>query len=81
MKTERAGSIVVIHKLMRVEDRRVAETAYDVWAQYVVTDPRIPDKVIQETLRLAERVDPRLKQINAPKLFDASFAALLDGGK
>lgn len=81
MKTDRAGSIDVIQKLMRVDDRRVAETAYDVWAQYVVTDPRIPDKVIQETLRLAERVDPRLKQIHAPKLFDASFAALLDSGK
>lgn len=81
MKAERSGSVDVIQKLMRLDDRRVAEAAYDVWAQYVVTDPRIPDKVIQETLRLAERVDPRLKQINVPKLFDASFAAQLDQGK
>lgn len=81
MKSARSGSVDVIQKLMRVDDRQVAETAYDVWAQYVVTDPRIPSKVIQETLRLAERVDPRMKQINVQRLFDMGFANQLESGK
>jgi ABC-type nitrate/sulfonate/bicarbonate transport system substrate-binding protein len=80
MKSERYGSVDVIQRLMRV-DRLVAETAYDIWVQYVVTDPRIPGKVIEETLRIAERVDPRLKQINAARLFDSGFAAELESGK
>jgi NitT/TauT family transport system substrate-binding protein len=80
MKSERFGSVDVIQKLMRV-DRQAAEGAYDVWVQYVVTDPEIPGKLIQETLRLAERVDPRLKQINVPRLFDMGLAAQLDAGK
>ena len=80
MKNDRSGSVDVIQKLMRV-DRPVAETAYDIWVQYVVTDPQIPGKVIQETLRLAERVDPRLKQIAVARLFDMQFAAQLDSGK
>jgi ABC-type nitrate/sulfonate/bicarbonate transport system substrate-binding protein len=80
MKNERSGSVDVIQKLMRV-DRQAAEIAYDVWVQYVVTDPQIPGKVIQETLRLAEKVDPRLKQINVPRLFDMGFAAQLEAGK
>jgi hypothetical protein len=80
MKSDRSGSVDVIQKLMRVE-RPVAETAYDIWVQYVVTDPQIPGKVIQETLRLAERVDPRLKQINVPRLFDMQCAAQLESGK
>jgi hypothetical protein len=80
MKSERSGSVDVIQRLMRVE-RPVAETAYDIWAQYVVTDPRIPDKVIEETLRLAERVDPRQKQINVSRLFDMKFATELESGK
>lgn len=81
MKNERSGSVNVIQKLMRLDDRRIAETAYDVWVQYIVTDPQIPGKVIQETLRLAERVDPRLKQINVTRLFDMGFAAQLELGK
>ena len=80
MKSDRSGSVDVIQKLMRAE-RPVAETAYDIWVQYVVTDPQIPGKVIQETLRLAERVDPRLKQINVPRLFDMQCAAQLESGK
>jgi NitT/TauT family transport system substrate-binding protein len=80
MKSERSGSVDVIQKLMRV-DRAVAEAAYDIWVQYVVTDPQIPGKVIEETLRVAERVDPRLKQINVARLFDAGFAAELESGK
>jgi ABC-type nitrate/sulfonate/bicarbonate transport system substrate-binding protein len=80
MKSERSGSVDVIQKLMRVE-RQAAEVAYDVWVQYVVTDPQIPGKVIQETLRLAEKVDPRLKQINVSRLFDMGFAAQLEAGK
>jgi ABC-type nitrate/sulfonate/bicarbonate transport system substrate-binding protein len=80
MKSERSGSVDVIQKLMRV-DRQAAETAYDVWVQYVVTEPEIPGKVIQETLRLAERMDPRLKQINVSRLFDMGLAAQLDAGK
>jgi hypothetical protein len=81
MKSERSGSMDVIQRLMRIDDRQVAETAYDIWVQYVVTDPQIPGKVIQETLRLAERVDPRLKQINVQRLFDMGFAAQLESGK
>jgi len=47
----------------------------------VVTDPQIPAEVIQETLRLAARIDPRLKQINVLRLFDMGFAAELEIGK
>jgi NitT/TauT family transport system substrate-binding protein len=80
MKSERSGSVDVIQRLMRV-DRQVAEAAYDIWVQYVVTDPQIPGKVIEETLRVAERVDPRLKQINVARLFDSGFVAELESGK
>ena len=80
MKSDRSGSVDVILKLMRLNDRRVAEAAYDVWAQYVVTDPRIPAKAIQETLRLAERIDPRMKQVNVQKLFDMGLANQLESG-
>ena len=80
MKSERSGSVDVIQRLMRV-DSQVAEAAYDIWVQYVVTDPQIPGKVIEETLRVAERVDPRLKQINVARLFDSGFAAELESGK
>lgn len=76
MKNDRKGSVEVIQKLMKV-DRQAGESAYDVWAQYVVTNPQIPAKIVQETLKLAERVDPRLKQIDTKKFFHTELAGSL----
>lgn len=82
MKGNRQGSVEVIQKLMKVDDKQVAEFAYDIWQQYVVPDPQIPAGVISETLKLAERVDPRMRQIDVRKLFDRELVAnISEAGK
>lgn len=75
VKTDKAGSVQAIQKIMRVSDKRVAETSYEVLKESIVTDPRIPSEAIRESLKLVERTDPRVKTIDLNKIFDPRLAA------
>ncbi|HEX9444847.1 MAG TPA: ABC transporter substrate-binding protein [Candidatus Binatia bacterium] len=75
LKTNRAGSVQVIQKIMKVANPRVAETSYDILKDEVVTDPRIPSEVIQQSLKLAVRSDARVKNIDLARAFDPRIAA------
>src|ERR1051326_1366031 len=75
MKNNRAGSIQVIQKIMKVSNPKVAETSYDILKDEVVTDPRVPNDVVQQSLKLAVRSDPRVKNIDLAKTLDLRLAA------
>ena len=75
MKNNRAGSIQVIQKVMKVSNPKVAETSYEILKDEVVTDPRVPNDVVQQSLKLAVRSDPRVKNIDLAKTLDLRLAA------
>ncbi|HEY6200169.1 MAG TPA: ABC transporter substrate-binding protein [Candidatus Binatia bacterium] len=75
MKNNRAGSIQVIQKVMKVSNPKVAETSYEILKDEVVTDPRVPNDVVQQSLKLAVRSDPRVKNIDLAKALDLRLAA------
>ncbi len=75
MKNNRTGSIQVIQKIMKVSNPKVAETSYDILRDEVVTDPRVPNDVVQQSLKLAVRSDPRVKNIDLAKALDLRLAA------
>ena len=75
MKNNRAGSIQVIQKVMKVSNPKVAETSYEILKDEVVTDPRVPNDVVQQSLQLAVRSDPRVKNIDLAKALDLRLAA------
>ena len=82
MKTNKAGTVQVIQKIMRVSDRQVAETSYEILREQVVTDPRIPADVIQQSIKLAVRSDARVKNVDVAKAFDMRVARrVMESGK
>jgi len=82
MKTNKAGAIQVIQKIMKVDDRQVAETSYEILKEELVTDPRIPAEVIQQSLKLAIRSDPRVKNIDLGRAVDMRLAnRIMESGK
>ncbi|MGH7826363.1 MAG: ABC transporter substrate-binding protein [Candidatus Binatia bacterium] len=82
LKTNKSGSIQVIQKMMKVNDPHVAEASYEILKESVVTDPRVPAEVIQQSMKLASRSDARVKNIDVNKVFDSRLAnRLLESGK
>ncbi|GEM_PF-6248108 len=75
LKNNRAGSVQVIQKVMKVSNPKVAETSYDILKDEVVTDPRVPNDVVQQSIKLAVRSDPRVKNIDLAKALDLRLAA------
>jgi NitT/TauT family transport system substrate-binding protein len=74
MKANKAGTVQVIQKIMRVNDRQMAENSYDILKEELVTDPRIPADVIEQSIKLAVRSDPRVKNIDINKAVDRRIA-------
>jgi hypothetical protein len=60
---------------MKVSNPKVAETSYEILKDEVVTDPRVPNDVVQQSLKLAVRGDPRVKNIDLAKALDLRLAA------
>jgi NitT/TauT family transport system substrate-binding protein len=82
MRANKPGSVQVIQRLMKVDDKQVAETSYEVLKESLVTDPRIPIEAIRQSLKLVERTDPRVKNIDVNRVFDLKLAtALSESGK
>jgi ABC-type nitrate/sulfonate/bicarbonate transport system substrate-binding protein len=75
MKTNKPGSVQVVQKIMKVSDPKVAETSYEILKDSVETDPRVPPNVIQQSLKLASRNDPRVKNVDSGRAFDMRLAA------
>jgi ABC-type nitrate/sulfonate/bicarbonate transport system substrate-binding protein len=74
MKANKSGTVEVIQKIMKMNDKQVAETSYEILKDSVVTDPRIPADVIQQSIKLAMRSDPRVKNLDAGKAVDMRIA-------
>lgn len=74
MKANKAGAIEVIQKMMKVNDGQVAEGAYEVLKETLVSDPRIPVDAIRQSLKLTVRSDGRVKNIDVNKVFDMKIA-------
>jgi hypothetical protein len=53
-----------------LNDKQIAERSYDILAEDVVTDPRIPAEVIQQSIKLAARSDARVKNIDVSRAVD-----------
>ena len=82
MKANRAGSIQVIQKMMKVNDPNVAEGSYDVLKETLVSDPRIPADAIRQSIKLTARSDGRVKNIDVNKVFDMKTAdRITESGK
>jgi len=82
MKTNKTGAVQVIQKIMKLSDRQVAETSYEILKESVVTDPRIPAEVIQQSMKLATRSDARVKNVDVAKAFDMRLASrVMESGK
>jgi hypothetical protein len=82
MKADKAGTVQVIQKIMKISDRQVAETAYEILKESVVTDPRIPVDVMQQSIKLAMRSDPRVKNVDLSKAVEMRLASkAMDGAK
>ena len=82
MKTNKPGAIEIIQKIMKVSDRQVAETSYEILKQELVTDPRIPAEVIQQSLKLAARSDARVKNVDLNRAVDMRLAnRIMESGK
>jgi ABC-type nitrate/sulfonate/bicarbonate transport system substrate-binding protein len=80
MKANKSGTVQVIQKIMKMNDRQVAETSYEILKGSVVTDPRIPADVIQQSMKLAMRSDPRIKNLDIGKAVDMRIANRVMGG-
>lgn len=82
MKTNKAGTVQVIQKIMRVNDRQMAENSYEILKEEIVTDPRIPADVIQQSIKLAVRNDSRVKNVEISKAVDMRIAnRIMEAGK
>ncbi len=81
VKTDKSGSVAVIQKLMRVRDRQVAETSYEVLKDTISTDPRMPAEAIRQSVNLVERTDPRVKTIDLNTAFSQTLAVSIAAGK
>ena len=82
MKANKAGSIQVIQKMMKVNDPNVAEGSYDVLKETLVSDPRIPADAIRQSIKLTGRSDGRVKNIDVNKVFDMKTAdRITESGK
>jgi ABC-type nitrate/sulfonate/bicarbonate transport system substrate-binding protein len=82
MKTNKAGSIQVIQKIAKLNDRQIAERSYEILKEDVVTDPRIPSEVIQQSMKLAVRSDARVKNVDLSKAVDLRIAnRIMEPGK
>ena len=74
MKANKEGSIQVIQKISKLNDKKIAERSYEILAEDVVTDPRIPSEVIQQSIKLAARSDARVKNIDVGRAVDMAIA-------
>jgi ABC-type nitrate/sulfonate/bicarbonate transport system substrate-binding protein len=82
MKTNKAASIQVIQKISKLNDKQVAERSYDILKEDVVTDPRIPPEVIQQSIKLAARSDARVRGVDTAKAVDMAVAnRIMESGK
>jgi ABC-type nitrate/sulfonate/bicarbonate transport system substrate-binding protein len=82
MKANKPGAVQVIQKIMKMNDKQVAETAYEILKDSVVTDPRVPTDVIQQSIKLAMRSDPRVQNIEISKALDMRIAnRVMEGAK
>src|SRR4029077_181816 len=82
MKANKAGSIQVIQKISKLSDKQVAERSYEILKEDVVTDPRIPPEVIQQSIKLAARSDARVKNVDVAKAVDLGVAnKIMESGK
>jgi len=82
MKANKAGSIQVIQKISKLNDKQVAERSYDILKEDVVTDPRIPAEVIHQSIKLAARSDGRVKNVDISKAVDLGVAnRIMESGK
>jgi ABC-type nitrate/sulfonate/bicarbonate transport system substrate-binding protein len=82
MKTNKAGTVQVIQKVMKMNDAQIAEASYEILSQSVVTDPRIPADVIQQSMKLVVRNDPRVKNVDIGKAVDMRIAnKIMEAGK
>jgi NitT/TauT family transport system substrate-binding protein len=82
MKTNKTGSIEVIQKIMKLSDKQVAETSYEILKEEVVIDPRIPAAVIEQSMKLAVRSDARVKNVDLSKAVDLRIAnSIMEPGK
>jgi hypothetical protein len=82
MKRNKAGSIQVIQKISKLNDNQIAERSYEILAEDVVTDPRIPAEVIQQSIKLAARSDGRVKNVDVSRAVDMVIAnKIMESGK
>jgi NitT/TauT family transport system substrate-binding protein len=82
MKANKAGSIQVIQKISKLSDKQIAERSYEILKEDVVTDPRIPPEVIQQSIKLAARSDARVKNVDVAKALDLGVAQrIMESGK
>jgi ABC-type nitrate/sulfonate/bicarbonate transport system substrate-binding protein len=82
MKANKSGTVQVIQKVMKVSDRQVAESSYDILKESVVTDPRIPAEVIRQSMNLAVRSDARVKNVDLSKAVNMRIAnRVMESGK
>ena len=82
LKTNKTGSIEVIQKVMKLSDKQVAETSYEILKEEVVIDPRIPTAVIEQSMKLAVRSDARVKNVDLSKAVDLRIAnRIMEPGK
>jgi hypothetical protein len=82
MKRNKAGSVQVIQKISKLNDNQIAERSYEILAEDVVTDPRIPAEVIQQSIMLAVRSDARVKNVDVSRAVDMVIAnKIMESGK
>jgi ABC-type nitrate/sulfonate/bicarbonate transport system substrate-binding protein len=74
LKRNKAGSIQVIQKISKLNDKQIAERSYETLAKDVVTDPRIPAEVIRQSIKLAARSDSRVKNVDVTRAVDMTIA-------
>ncbi|HSE89682.1 MAG TPA: ABC transporter substrate-binding protein [Candidatus Binatia bacterium] len=82
MKTNREGSVPVIQKIARINDKQIAERSYEILKEDVVIDPRIPPEVIQQSIKLASRSDARVRNVDISTAVDMSIAnKIMESGR
>jgi len=82
MKGNKAGSIQVIQKISKLNDKQIAERSYEILAEDVMTDPRIPAEVIQQSINLAARSDVRVKNVDVSRAVAMSLAnTIMESGR
>lgn len=72
----------MIQKISKLNDNQIAERSYEILAEDVVTDPRIPAEVIQQSIKLAARSDARVKNVDVSRAVDMVIAnKIMESGK